>query len=232
MLRRVRSPGWGINFAQQGDVIFATWFTYDASGKAWWLSLTANRTATNTYSGTLYQTRGPAFSATPFDPAQVTATSVGDATITFADANNGTFSYTVNGVRQTKTITRELFGTPPTCVFGLHPRLASATNYQDLWWNAPAGSESGWGLNITQQSDVIFATWFTYDTDGSPLWLSATATNNGAGAYSGPLYRRRDRRFNAVPFAPAAVQVDAGRQPLPVVQRTATRGPSATPSMA
>ena len=25
--------GWGINFAHQGDIIFATWFTYDAAGK-------------------------------------------------------------------------------------------------------------------------------------------------------------------------------------------------------
>ncbi|TMG87516.1 MAG: hypothetical protein E6H78_01000, partial [Betaproteobacteria bacterium] len=27
--------GWGINFAHQGDTIFATWFTYDLTGKAW-----------------------------------------------------------------------------------------------------------------------------------------------------------------------------------------------------
>ena len=33
--------GWGINFAHQGDVIFATWFTYDASGNAWYMSMTA-----------------------------------------------------------------------------------------------------------------------------------------------------------------------------------------------
>ena len=40
--------GWGINFAHQGDVIFATWFTYDATGKAWWLSMTANKIAPTT----------------------------------------------------------------------------------------------------------------------------------------------------------------------------------------
>jgi serine protease len=199
--------GWGINFAQQGDVIFATWFTYDASGKAWWLSMTATRSAANTYSGTLYQTRGPAFNATPFNGALVTSAAVGDATLTFSDTNNGSFRYTVNGITQTKTITRELYGTAPTCVFGVHPRLAAATNYQDLWWNAPAGSESGWGLNITQQSDVIFATWFTYDIDGSPVWFSGTATSNGAGGYSGPLYRAAGPAFNAVPFSPSAVKL-------------------------
>lgn len=35
---------------------------------------------------------------------------------------------------------------------------------------APAGAESGWGVNFTHQGDTIFATWFTYD-DGTPLWL-------------------------------------------------------------
>ena len=37
---------------------------------------------------------------------------------------------------------------------------------QGLWWNAPAGSESGWGINFAHQGDTIFATWFTYDTSG------------------------------------------------------------------
>ena len=39
-------------------------------------------------------------------------------------------------------------------------------NYQGLWWNAPAASESGWGINFAHQGDVIFATWFTYDLTG------------------------------------------------------------------
>ena len=197
--------GWGINFAQQGDVIFATWFTYDITGKAWWLSMTANRTGDNVYTGTLYQTRGPAFNAVPFMPSLVTPTPVGSATIAFTGPMDGTFTYTVNGTTQTKSITRQVFGALPTCTFGTQPNLALATNYQDLWWNAPAGSESGWGLNITQQSNIIFATWFTYDVDGSPLWLSMTATSVSAGTYSGTLYRTRGPAFDAVPFLPSSV---------------------------
>ncbi len=63
--------GWGINLAHQGDVIFATWFTYDHSGKPWWLSMTAAKVADNVYSGDLVETHGPAFSAVPFDPTKV-----------------------------------------------------------------------------------------------------------------------------------------------------------------
>ena len=35
--------GWGINFAHEGDVIFATWFTYDFTGAALPLSATLTR---------------------------------------------------------------------------------------------------------------------------------------------------------------------------------------------
>jgi hypothetical protein len=197
--------GWGINFAHQGDVIFATWFTYDANGRAWWLSMTAERSGANTFTGTLYRTTGPAYSAVPFDPAQVQRIPVGGGTLTFIDGNNGGFAYTVNGITQTKSITRQVFGPLPTCTFGGQPNLALATNYQDLWYATPAESESGWGVNLTHQGDTIFATWFTYDVDGTPMWLSATLGKLGANAYTGALIRTSGPAFNAIPFDPNAV---------------------------
>ncbi len=198
--------GWGINFAHQGDVIFATWFTYDTTGKAWWLGMQANRTATGVYAGTIFTTRGPAFNAVPFDPSKVTETTVGSGTLTFTDANDASFAYTVNGVTQTKALTREVFGASvPMCTFGGTLPAAQATNYQDLWWASPAGSESGWGVNLTHQGDVIFATWFTYDANGNPLWLSGPATKTGPGVYTGTLYRTTGPAFNAMPFDPTRV---------------------------
>ena len=197
--------GWGINFAHQGDVIFVTWFTYDLNGKAWWLTMTANKTAEGVYAGTINQTRGPAFSAVPFSPSAVTATAVGTGTLTFTDGNNGSFSYTVNGATQAKAITRQVFATLPTCVFGAQANLALATNFQDIWYAAPAESEAGWGVNLTHQGNIIFATWFTYDVDGTPLWLSATVSKTGPGVYTGALNRTTGPAFNAVPFLPANV---------------------------
>jgi hypothetical protein len=94
--------GWGINVAHQGDVIFATWFTYDMFGSTWWLSMTANKTVAGSYSGTLYQTSGPAFGAVSFDPNQVTRTAVGTGTLTFSSTSSGTLAYTVNGLTQAK----------------------------------------------------------------------------------------------------------------------------------
>jgi len=189
--------GWGINFAHQGDTIFASWFTYDVSGHGWWLVMTAQKTG-NVYVGTLYQTHGPPFNAVPFDPHAVTHTPVGTGTLAFTDANNGTFTYTVNGTTQTKTITRQVFGAQPTCVWGALSNLAAARNYQDLWWNAPAASESGWGVNFSHQGSTIFLTWFTYDLSGSPLWLVATLTQTTNPAlFTGTLIRTSGPRFDA-----------------------------------
>ena len=200
--------GWGINFAHQGNTIFASWFTYDVSGKGLWLVMTAPQSAPNTYAGTLYSTTGPAFNAVPFAPAQVVATAVGTGTLTFTDANDGTFAYTVNGTSQAKTITREVFGTLPSCATATGS-LAAATNYTDLWWASPAGSESGWGINLTQEGTTIFATWFTYALDGTPMWLVATAPQTGPGLYAGTLYQTTGPAFDAVPFNPMNVLATA-----------------------
>jgi predicted dienelactone hydrolase len=195
--------GWGINIAHQGNVIFATWLTYDLAGQPWWLSMTANLIAPNTYAGRLYQTTGPAFNSATFNPALVVPIAVGAGTLTFGDANNGTFAYLVNDIPQSKSITRQVFGALPACAFGENPAIA--INYQDLWWNAPGGSEAGWGINLTHQGDVIFATWFTYDFAGAPLWLSVTAPKTGPGVYAGTLYRTTGPPFNAMPFDPSHV---------------------------
>ena len=66
------------------------------------------------YSGSLFTTVGPAFNAVPFDPAAVVETPVGTGTFTVVDGNHVTFDYTVNGVTQTRTLTRQVFTVPGT----------------------------------------------------------------------------------------------------------------------
>jgi hypothetical protein len=134
--------GWGINFSHQGDKIFASWFTYDMTGKGWWLVMSATNTGGNTFTGDLLEGTGPAFDAVPFpplgSPGGIVGSTVGSGMLTFTDVNNGTFAYTVKGISQTKAITRQVFGPLPTCAFSAQSNLAAATNYQDLWWAAPA----------------------------------------------------------------------------------------------
>jgi hypothetical protein len=202
--------GWGINITHQGDILFATWFTYDADGSGMWLVMSSGaKTAANTYSGALYRATGPAFTAATFDSNAVVLTQVGNATFAFTDANTGTFSYTVNGVSQVKALTREIFGTSvPVCSAG--GTQGANLNVQDLWWKSPAGSERGWGVNITHQGDILFVTWFTYAADGKGLWLVMSNGNKtGVNTYSGTLYTARGPAFSAVPFDSTAVALTA-----------------------
>jgi hypothetical protein len=60
-------------------------------------------------------------------------------------------------------------------------------------------------VSLAHQRDIIFATWFTYDHDGSPLWLSFTAPKQADGSHAGTLYRTTGPVFSANPFDPARV---------------------------
>jgi hypothetical protein len=198
--------GWGINFSHQGDTLFATWFTYDLDGSPLWMVVAALRNADGSYTGTLYRGSGPPFNAVPFDPSRVVGAPVGTATFTFTGNDAATFAYTIGGATLTRDIVRQAFNAPvPVCTWGAQPDLTLATNYQDLWWNAPAASESGWGLNLTHQGNAIFGTWFTYGLDGRPLWLAVGMQPSGTRTWSGTLYSGTGPAFNAIPFDPKKV---------------------------
>jgi len=195
--------GWGINLTHQGDAIFATWFTYDENGRDLWLVALLQATAPDSFAGDIYRTTGPGLSNVGFDPTKVTERLVGHASLTLADASSATFTYTVGSITQSKLIAPQAFRLPPTCRMSTPDALQIAGNYTGLWWSAPAGSQSGWGINFAHQEDVIFATWFTYDTDGEPLWLAAAMTRQD-GLWSGDLFRTSGPAFGAT-FDPSKV---------------------------
>jgi hypothetical protein len=196
--------GWGVNVAHQGGILFVTWFTYDIEGSQMWLvGPDVRRTTGNTFTGPVYRTSGPSFSA--FDPNQLQFVAVGSVTLNFADANNGTFSYTVNDVTQSKPIVRQVFGPLPTCTAG--GTHGSSLNFQDLWYRSPAESERGWGVNITHQGDILFVTWFTYEaTGGRGMWVVGPAVARTSGnTFTGALFRTTGPAFSAQPWNPAGL---------------------------
>lgn len=202
--------GWGVNITHQGNTLFATWFTYDTDGKGMWLVVPSAQLqpvmndndpygygymtpTVYEYIGTIYRTTGPAIDAASFDSSKVTVTAVGQADFQFSSASQGSFSYTVNGVGGGKAIVRQVFSTMPTCDFS-----GAAPSFQDLWWHAPAGSESGWGINLTQQGNIMFATWFTYGADGKGMWLVASNLQQTApGMWMGDLFSTTGPAFSA-----------------------------------
>ncbi len=205
--------GWGVNIAHQGDSVFATWYTYDTAGTAWWLSMLATKVPgkIGTFTGPILLNHGSAFNAVPFTPSPP-GVDVGNGTkgtLTFSDGSHASFEYTVNGVHQNKAIVRyDLHTGPlPSCTEVATPDYAGASNYQNLWW-VPGGAESGWGINLIHQGDSIFVTWYTYDTNGLPLWLSALLGKTGPGVYEGSLIRKSGPRFDA--YVGPAKNSDAG----------------------
>ena len=209
--------GWGINVNHQGNILFATLFTYTSSGAPVWLVMSNGaRQADGSYLGALYRTTGPAFNAVPwgaFVPQQV-----GTMRLAFPTTNTGTLTYTFNGVTVTKAITRQAFRELPTCTWSAFDR-SWASNFQDLWWN-PA--EAGWGVNVTHQENTLFATLFTYAANGQPLWLVMPDGARSGNTYSGTLYRTTGPAFNAAPWTPIS------SVPVGTMTFTFTHGDSAT----
>ena len=194
--------GWGINFAHQGDILFASWFIYDANGKPSWVSMTATQQSDGSFAGPIDQTSGPAFSAVPYDPAHVTHNVVGTGRVTFSDATFGTFAYTLNGSSQLEPLERFVFAAPMSvCMFDGAVAAVQTVNYEGMWW-VPA--ESGWGINFAHQGDIIFASLFIYDESGKPFWVSATLVKTAAGVYTGALDWTTGPPFNG-PYRPSLV---------------------------
>ncbi len=105
-------PAWSLSITHHKsttDALIAFWQTYDANGVATWVELKDGHWVDGlTYTGTVHQPIGPAFFA-PYNPTLVSDVLVGTAMLSFSDASDGTFTYTVNGVSGSKAITRTPF---------------------------------------------------------------------------------------------------------------------------
>ena len=196
--------GWGLNVNHQGNTLFATLYTYDTDGTPLWLVMSnGDKQADGSYSGSLFRATGTPFTSATW--ASPTLSPVGTMRVAFSGAGAGTLQYTFKGVTVTKSISRFAFSTAPTCTWSGFDR-ASATNYQDQWWN-PA--EAGWGLTLSHQGNTLFATLFIYGADGRGTWMvmsEGLKTLNGD--FTGALYRASGPAFSAQPWIrPTLTQV-------------------------
>jgi len=88
----------------------------------------------------------------------------------------------------------------------VHAATSFSTDVTDLWWNP---DESGWGVNVIQQDNVVFATFFVYDSGGKAHWyvaseMTPTASSTSSITFSGALFETQGPYFG-VPFNPAGV---------------------------
>jgi hypothetical protein len=95
------------------------------------------------------------------------------------------------------------FGTP--CIANTY-----LSDISDLWWNA---NESGWGVTVLHQREVVFLTFFVYGADGRGSWYTAqgsfvNANPQGAYVFTGTMYQINGPWFGTT-FNPAAVNARA-----------------------
>jgi hypothetical protein len=102
-----QESGWGITITQQYSTIFIAWFVYDAAGQPIWYVASNCPVIGSGCSATLYRTVGPP--GQNFNAAGNQIFPVGSINVNFSDSNNGTISYTVNGISGSKAIIRQLF---------------------------------------------------------------------------------------------------------------------------
>lgn len=76
------------------------------------------------------------------------------------------------------------------------------TDYTDLWF---VPSEPGWGLNVIQQYETIFATLFVYGADNTPRWYVASDLRSGQNFFTGALYQTTGPAFSVAWNANAVV---------------------------
>jgi hypothetical protein len=102
--------GWGVAINQQYRTLFSVWYTYDAAGRTVWYVIPGGTwTSATTFTGTAYRTTGSAWLGVPYNPTTLVTQVVGSVTFRFVDRDNALMSYTVDGVTQTKPITRQPF---------------------------------------------------------------------------------------------------------------------------
>jgi hypothetical protein len=69
--------------------------------------------------------------------------------------------------------------------FTIRPAIGAPYDYTDDWY---VPTESGWGVNLTQSDNFIFAAFYIYGPNGQPTWYSANMTWDGQSQFTGPLY--------------------------------------------
>lgn len=65
--------------------------------------------------------------------------------------------------------------------------VEAVTDHTDTWWTP---SEPGWGINLAQQANSIFGTFYVYAQDGRAVWFTAQMVRDGpTDRFTGNLYR-------------------------------------------
>jgi hypothetical protein len=102
-----------------------------------------------------------------------------------------------------KTIARLALSLMLCCLIPARAANTWGTDLSDMWWNP---NESGWGVNIAHQQEIVFLTLYVYGVDNRVRWYVAPSLPSSVGAFvfSGLLYETTGPYLGGA-FNPGAV---------------------------
>jgi N-acetylmuramoyl-L-alanine amidase len=105
--------GWGISLTHANSNVFATWFTYDATGKAIWYVAPActllAATITTSCNSELYSVTGGSPLTAPWVAGRTVVKREGSFNLQFTDASRAVMTYTIGSDTTSRVITRQPF---------------------------------------------------------------------------------------------------------------------------
>ncbi|MEZ5466456.1 MAG: hypothetical protein R3F18_02155 [Lysobacterales bacterium] len=181
------NAGYGVAVTHQDNTVVAIWYTYNPDGRPTWYTAATTRQADGSYRGNYLLNTGTPLAQINGSPASTSNMPLGEVDLVFGANGQLDFGFTPTGAANQRRALQPLplSASPLVCNFTSEPRT-NATNFTDLWWNP---NESGWGLSILNQGNLIFLAWYTYADDGQPQWLTSVLTRQADGSYSGRLNR-------------------------------------------
>ncbi|HXD23318.1 MAG TPA: hypothetical protein VN613_08160 [Gemmatimonadaceae bacterium] len=167
--------GWGVNFIQQEDTLFGTFFVYGPDNKPTWYvapGMIPTSSGSLTFAGDLYTTTTGSWFGATWNPSLLGNRKVGTATFTLQTVTTGTLTYSIDGVSVTKQVVRQLW------------------KYEVLGGTYPivlAGTTSGCGQGIDGYSETPALLTVTQGSDNSVSIVESVTggtTCNYTGTYT------------------------------------------------
>ena len=178
--------GHGMDLQHAGDRMVITWYTYNDDGSPTWYLAAGDYQPD--WQADLIRVTWDYASRTP------TVTTVGTASMTLSDAQNAEFSWDINGRTGSEPFQYFVFSGPNTS-------KQHTSSYFDP-------TDSGWGITVVTQGDVMVSVIYYYDEQGEPIWSLGVGDN--AAATSVDMFASRG-------FCPDCAYVEPTSEPVGVL---------------
>lgn len=152
-------PGSGFEIFNVGDQVMVIWYTYEQDRRPVWYTAQGSLGDLGRNAWALLKHRWA-------DGRKAPAAEVGTLKLEVRNPEEILVHWTIGGAFGTA-------GIVPFVVSGVRSELDHTGSYFDP-------SNSGWGLTLTQQGDVLGGVLYTYDAAGAPTWAAGFGRDRGS----------------------------------------------------